>query len=263
MTEMITQQPAVAAMSLAAALAAVQGELHSVGKDREVEVTTKSGHKYKFNYATLANIWDVIRAPCAKYGIAIVQFPTTDPVKHTVSVETHVLHAAGEKLVNTLVLPCTENDPQKIGAVISYARRYSLSSLLGVTQENENDEEVLNAMREQPQRAPANTRQPPPSQNNAAPKPPPFDELMKRYDEVKDRTALNALSKTITETKGLTKEQLDKLRGKHAAKVDEFKKAALDAAAKVAAPSDTPPASATESVPVTTSTKPAEPGSEG
>ena len=49
------KKPPVGA-TIAAALAKVQGRLHSVKKDRDVEVETRTGGKYKFRYATLAAI---------------------------------------------------------------------------------------------------------------------------------------------------------------------------------------------------------------
>lgn len=133
---------------LAAALSRVQAKLHSVGKDRDVRVTPKDGGgSYTFRYATLAAIWDVIRGPCTENGLAIVQLPRVDVAKMMVVVETRVLHTSGESLGATVELPTKRTDPQGIGAVMSYARRYGLSAILGVTQDEENDEQALEDMR--------------------------------------------------------------------------------------------------------------------
>jgi hypothetical protein len=164
-TDTVTQSPVVAGQAIAKALATVQGKLHSVGKDRDVEVKSEKG-RYTFRYATLAAIWDVIRAPCSEAGLAIVQFPTVDIQAKLVTVETRVLHVSGEFLISKCVLPLGQRiDPQAIGAIISYARRYDLSALLGVTQDDENEEQVIDDLRGPP---PA-----PPPQSATRPTPPP------------------------------------------------------------------------------------------
>lgn len=156
--------------ALALALSKTQNALRSVGKDRDVEVKSEKG-RYSFRYATLAAIWDVIRKPCADNGLAIVQFPTVDLDGRRVSVETRVMHVSGESLVNVCVLPCLRQDPQGIGAVITYARRYSLSALLGVTQDDENEEEILSQAHAEHRAPPTSTQKPAQQQPKAAPEP--------------------------------------------------------------------------------------------
>ncbi len=155
---------------LAAALVKVQARLHSVGKDRDVEVRSEKG-RYAFRYATLAAIWDVIRQPCADAGIAIVQLPTVDNAKRVVTVETRVLHASGDWLASVVELPLVRTDPQGIGAVISYGRRYGLSAMLGVTQDDENEEQVLADVA--PHGPPQSTQRPSPPAPRQPAKPPP------------------------------------------------------------------------------------------
>lgn len=145
---------------LTMALNRVQSRIRSVGKDRDVEVKSEKG-RYTFRYATLSAIWEVIREPCAENGLAIVQLPTVDSARRMAVVETRILHTSGEWLSCSVELPLVRTDPQGIGAVISYARRYGLSSLLGVTQTDENDEEALEEMRHQP--PPQSTQRPSPA----------------------------------------------------------------------------------------------------
>lgn len=136
--------PPVPGSLIAAAIVQVQGAISSVGKSREVEVVPKDGSRsYKFKYATLSAIWDVIRKPCADAGLAIIQTPRIDVPKMMVSVETRIVHVSGEFISATIDLPTKRTDPQGLGAVISYGRRYGVSCLLGVTQDDENDEQAL------------------------------------------------------------------------------------------------------------------------
>jgi hypothetical protein len=129
--------------SIATALAKAQARFSNIKKDREVEVKSDKG-RYTFRYATLAAIWDVIRTPLAEAGIAVVQVPKTrfldDAVKGVeVTVETRLLHTSGESIVADLMLVTQKRDPQGIGAVISYAKRYHLGALLGIASDDETD----------------------------------------------------------------------------------------------------------------------------
>lgn len=121
-----------------AALAKAQARFHNIGKDRDVEVKSEKG-RYTFRYATLAAMWDVIRAPLAEAGLAVVQLPTIDLVKGVIDVETQLLHASGESIVGHFMLPLADKAPQKVGSVVSYARRYALASMLGLASEDETD----------------------------------------------------------------------------------------------------------------------------
>lgn len=153
----MTDTPAAPGAQIFAAISKAQSKMRSVSKDRDVEVKSEKGH-YAFKYATLAAIWEVIRQPLAENGLAVVQFPTVDTAKGVVTVETRIVHASGEWLSSTCELRVAQSTPQGVGAVISYARRYGLSAMLGVTQDDENEEQALEDMRHQP----PETRPPPP-----------------------------------------------------------------------------------------------------
>jgi hypothetical protein len=161
--------------AIATALARVQALLSSVGKDREVDVKSEKG-KYSFKYATLAAIWDVIRAPCAEHGLAIVQFPSVNVAAGLVTVETRLMHVSGEWLSSVCELPIVRKDPQGIGSIITYARRYGLSAMLGVVSADEDDDGAAGSPHggggmpwEPPARAPAPTSSSRPTPPKAAP----------------------------------------------------------------------------------------------
>ena len=54
--------------------------------------------------------------------------------------ETTLLHSSGEWIASKLSIGLTKQDPQAIGSAISYARRYSLSAILGVSAEDDDAE---------------------------------------------------------------------------------------------------------------------------
>lgn len=155
-----------------AALSKAQSKLTPVPKDTNVDVMSqKTGKRYKFRYASMPAIWKVIQKPfMLDNGFSVVQFPDNNMKDKTVSVFTLVMHESGEWMSGWLTLACYAPDPQGVGSVISYARRYSISAMLGVTQEDENEEEVLSQDRDERSFGPPpQSSQRPPTQ--AAPSP--------------------------------------------------------------------------------------------
>lgn len=156
--------------AFARALAGLQGALTSVGKDRDVEVKSEKG-RYSFRYATLAAIWDVARGPLQKFGFSVLQLPSVDPKTWEVTVETRLLHESGESATSTMTLPTARKDVQGLGSVITYARRYALSAMLGITSADEDDDAEAGSPHIPTQAVPA--RRTPPVATKAPPAGPP------------------------------------------------------------------------------------------
>jgi len=114
---------------LAVALAKAQPEIKSAKKDSENPF-------FKSKYADLASVVDVIRGPLSKYGLSYVQLMQPSE-KDQVCVETILLHTSGEWISGVLTLPVTKADAQGHGSAITYARRYGLSAIAGVTSEDD------------------------------------------------------------------------------------------------------------------------------
>lgn len=107
---------------LAKALAAAQAEFQDVVKD-------KKGYNYK--YSDLASVLQACRPQLAKQGIAIVQRPLpTDGTK--ARIETMLIHTSGQWISGELHIVPAKADPQGIGSVITYARRYSIKAWSGL-----------------------------------------------------------------------------------------------------------------------------------
>ncbi|WP_346666520.1 ERF family protein [uncultured Mailhella sp.] len=52
--------------------------------------------------------------------------------------ETHLIHAeSGQWISSVAIIPLPKNNPQGMGSVITYARRYSLCAILGIEKEND------------------------------------------------------------------------------------------------------------------------------
>lgn len=118
---------------LASALSKFQNQVPKIELDKEVEVQTKSGAKYKFKYATFSNILEKIRSPLSENGLSFSQLVNADG-----SVTTLLMHSSGEWLSSNLIIT-GEKTPQAIGSAITYNKRYSLTSILGICGDEDDD----------------------------------------------------------------------------------------------------------------------------
>lgn len=122
--------------NLATALVAFQSKLHTLGKD-------SSGYGYK--YISLDAVWTGIRDNLAAAGLSVVQMGATPPVEMlpAVALTTRIMHISGEWLEDTMVMPVPQvgkaNEAQNFGAALSYARRYALTSALGIVADEDTD----------------------------------------------------------------------------------------------------------------------------
>lgn len=117
--------------TLADALAKAQGEFPRILKDKEA-----NAGKYTYAYADLADVIDGIKVALSKYSIAYTQ-PTRIRDGALVLV-TKLMHPSGQELEAEWPLPA-RGTAQEMGAALTYARRYSLCSILGVAAEIDND----------------------------------------------------------------------------------------------------------------------------
>jgi hypothetical protein len=123
--------------NLAAALVAAQADIRGVGKD------SVNPH-FKNKYASLDSIIDMVRPALAKHGLAVVQgatVPESDAngVLRGFTVETMLVHKSGEWLSNGAVMPMQKSDPQGAGAALTYGRRYGVSALLNISNDEDDD----------------------------------------------------------------------------------------------------------------------------
>ena len=114
------------------ALAAAQAEIKNPEKTHDVSF---SGRSYK--YADLADTLAAILPVFSKHGLSIMQ-PTRIEGDQLV-VSTVVTHKSGQSVTSDYPVCAIQNEHQKMGASLTYARRYSLSALCGVTGEFDSD----------------------------------------------------------------------------------------------------------------------------
>jgi hypothetical protein len=122
--------------ALAAALSKAQSLIENVNKDKQA---------YGYKYADLASCLQAIKKPLADNGLSISQLVTQDRDNKQVLV-TLLIHESGQWLKsvfgieNVVMKQC--NSLQQIGAGITYARRYALSAIIGLTQEDDDANSV-------------------------------------------------------------------------------------------------------------------------
>lgn len=108
----------------------------------ELQNVQKSKKGYGYNYAPLDAVIEMLRAVLPKNGIWFSQFPTTAEGKY--SLITRVFHESGEFIEEAVEMPETElsgkaNDTQKMGASITYMRRYALTAIFGIAADEDTD----------------------------------------------------------------------------------------------------------------------------
>lgn len=165
----VTKSDSIA--NLAAALVAAQAELRNPPKDQ-------NNPFFKSKYADLATVREYVVPVFHKHGLAVTQLPTTvdgEPCLCSI-----LVHKSGEYISTTIQLHAVkkpvkaerpgqqeqakptepQHDPQGVGAAITYARRYALQSIAGITADEDDDGNEASGhtaprhqVQQQPQRA--------------------------------------------------------------------------------------------------------------
>lgn len=141
----------MSANALYPALLAAQRQFGAVKKDAK-------NPAFRSNYATLQSILETIEGPLWDNGLLVVQQFQYDKIAHggaagegTPILITRLVHAASGESIESVVAVSSKDphDPQKVGSAITYYRRYSLLSLLGLTPEEDDDGHAASQPRHQ------------------------------------------------------------------------------------------------------------------
>jgi hypothetical protein len=116
---------------LAEALSKAQAAMENALKD-------STNPFFKGKYADLAGIINAIKLPLGQNGLSYVQYLDTEGDFQYLY--TKLMHISGEWLQGRLRLLIGKNDMQGLGSAITYARRYTLSAMVGLTQEDDDGE---------------------------------------------------------------------------------------------------------------------------
>ena len=121
---------------LAEAISVAQGKIENVTRDQTAD---------KYKYANLAQVLEMSRPLLAENDLSIVQCPGTAE-NGDMELTTRVMHKSGQWIESTfdmpIVIPMSKagnemmSAPQAAGSTLSYMRRYAMSSVLGIAQED-------------------------------------------------------------------------------------------------------------------------------
>ena len=137
--------------AIAAALAKAQGEL--INPEKSLTATIRSPFPREtdrtFRYASLSAGLDIVRKALGKQEIATVQTTAIDHEAGLIRLTTVLAHSSGEWVSSDWpVCPVGETAaPHKMGAALTYARRYSLFTLVGIAGEDDLDAPDLPSVR--------------------------------------------------------------------------------------------------------------------
>lgn len=119
---------------IAKALAAAQGEMKNAPMD-------KINPHFESKFASLAAIRDAVIPALSKHGIAAVQM--TEYEGNRLILRTMLVHSSGQFLGCTYPLPIDK--PQVMGSAITYAKRYCLAAMCGISADDDDDANAANA----------------------------------------------------------------------------------------------------------------------
>jgi hypothetical protein len=128
--------------TIAAALAKAQAQL--INPEKSLVGTIRSdatGAAEPFRYASLSSGLDIVRKTLSQHEIATVQTTSIDATAGIVRLSTILAHASGEWIGSDWPV-CAISEtatPHRMGAALTYARRYALFTLVGIAGEDDLD----------------------------------------------------------------------------------------------------------------------------
>src|SRR5664279_817449 len=129
--------------AIATALAKAQGEL--TNPEKALTATIRSPFPREadrtFRYASLASGLDIVRKSLGQHEIATVQTTAIDQASGQIRLTTLLAHASGEWISSDWPV-CAVSEmamPHRMGAALTYARRYALFALVGIAGEDDVD----------------------------------------------------------------------------------------------------------------------------
>jgi ERF superfamily len=129
--------------TIAAALAKAQIELTNPEKSLTgtIEPQRGEGGARQFRYAPLSSGLEIVRKTLGQHEIATVQTTAIDQAAGIVNLTTVLAHSSGEWIASDWPVCAVAETarPHRMGAALTYARRYALFTLVGIAGEDDLD----------------------------------------------------------------------------------------------------------------------------
>lgn len=182
--------------ALYAALADAQAELKNPEKTKEGKVkgTAKASGKeyeYGFKYADIGDVLEAVLPVFSKHGLSVMQPTKID--NGSILLITRIAHKAGGVIESEYPVCSLNGNHQAMGAALTYARRYALTSLIGIAAVDDTDGEGAADVGEGPRhKMSASTAK---TELN-------WESIQSGIDDAKDFAALDRCEIRIEERKG-------------------------------------------------------------
>lgn len=140
---MQTQSPEI--NSLLEALSKAQAKIEGAKMDA-------SNPFFKSKYADLSSVWSAARDPLTENGLCVIQSVEVIETGQT-CLCTLLGHKSGQWIKSLIPMKPLKDDPQTMGSLITYYRRYTLAAIVGISPEDDDGEQASQSYREyQPKR---------------------------------------------------------------------------------------------------------------
>src|SRR6202048_999168 len=129
--------------ALAAALAKAQA--HLVNPEKSLTATIRTGRAGEtartFRYAPLSSGLEIVRKTLSEHEIAVIQTTAIDQASRMLNLTTLLAHSSGEWIASHWPVCAMAGvaNPHRMGAALTYARRYALFTLVGIAGEDDLD----------------------------------------------------------------------------------------------------------------------------
>jgi hypothetical protein len=137
------QQSSESFAALAAALAKAQA--HLVNPEKSLTATIAGGRPGEaarsFRYAPLSSGLEIVRKTLSEHELAIIQTTAVDQASRMLTLTTMLAHSSGEWIASYWPVCSVAEiaNPHRMGAALTYARRYALFTLVGIAGEDDLD----------------------------------------------------------------------------------------------------------------------------
>ena len=100
-------------------------------------VKDSSNPFFKSKYADLASVWGACSKPLSENKLSVSQLVNGLSEKGGIILETVLMHESGQWIKSTIEMIPADLKPQTFGSTLTYARRYALSAIVGVIQDDD------------------------------------------------------------------------------------------------------------------------------
>ena len=122
---------------LAEALAKAQADMEQPQKNKKATIKMKAGGSYSYTYADLPTVLEHLKVALPQHGLSYVQRTRIDG--NRLVLDTILMHSSGQWVSSQWPLQVS-TDPKETASLLTYGRRYSLSSLCGISAEETDDD---------------------------------------------------------------------------------------------------------------------------